>query len=1542
MFSAADNSFIKTIQVGVLPDHLTFSPDGSKLLVANEGEAISSTDNPVGSVSIIDMSGGAAAAVVSNTISFASLNGSEALLKAQGLALFAGQAAAADIEPEYISVSADGTRAYITLQEVNAVAVIDLTDPGANRPLSIQPLGAIDRSLPGNAFDGSDQDGAGTAGVIDIQNYDVLGLPQPDAIASYTIGGVTYFITANEGDSRQGAGITDAVRLNAATYVLDPTAYPNAAALKDNDVIGRLNVLTSIGDTDGDGDFDQIYTLGGRSISIFRQEADGSITKVRETGGEFEAITAALVPGSFNSNQSTTGFDGRSDDKGPEPEGVSIGEVNGRIYAFVGLERVGGYMVYDVTDPANASFVSYKPQTGADLGPETSAFVSAGDSPTGQALLLSSQEASNTVTLYSIQTHSEGDDTIIGGADGENWNGRGGNDSIRGNGGNDIINGGAGTDMAVFASTWVNAQILNGGATVVTLSEGTDTLTSIETLQFAGVNVSAADAVNDAPIAVNDNNSGDAVAENGDGVAVGNVLGNDTDADLALGLGETKTVFDAVGASGLGTFVGGATVIVGTYGDLTISPDGSYSYALDNARAATNALNTGQTVIDSFSYGVRDAHGLNDVGQLDISISGANDGYTLQLLHFSDAEAGLLAGDTAKNLAALVDAFEDTYSNSLTVASGDLFLPGPFLAAGTDPSLSALVPGNSNPGRVDISIMNAIGVQVSAVGNHEFDLGSNVLASAITPGGGYAGALFPYLTANIDFAPLGFSADPLNSRFTQTVSVGGLEEASTLNGRVAPSAVITEGGEKIGFVGATTQVLEQISSPSGAEIKGFPFGLGPNGETNDIALLASQLQPVINDLIAQGVNKIVLVSHLQQITFEQQLATLLTGVDVIIAGGSNTRLGDADDVAVAFPAHAAAFEGTYPIITAGADGKTTVIVNTDSEYTYLGRLVVDFDNNGEIVLNSLTANVSVNGAYASTDANVATASGTTVDNLEATAFANGTRGDKVRDLTDIVDNVIAVKDGTIFGYTNVYLEGERVQVRNQETNLGNVTADANADAARDALGLASGIPIVSIKNGGGIRAQIGTIEDDGMGGTIKVPPTVGGEVSQLDIENALRFNNKLMVFDTTPQGLLNILNSPNALAPNNGGFIQIGGVQFSYDAARPAGQRVRDVALVDENGNKVAAIANDGVILPGAPALITAVALNFTANGGDGYLIKANADNFRYILNDGTLSAPVSEALDFTAPANVPLNAIGEQQALAEYFQERFATPATAFNLADTGQSGDLRIQNQAARADTVLVGETLTGDQFINTLTGGAFNDTIFGLANRDTLVGNGGDDILDGGVNRDVMIGGTGNDIYYVDNAFDVVTETAGQGTDTVISSVQMTLAANIENGTVTGANNIRLSGNALDNRLHGNLGNNRLEGFDGKYVISGGGGNDTILGGFGLDVMTGGAGADRFQFSALADTGFGVMRDVITDFEQGIDRIALNPIDANITKANNQAFSFIGDAGFGNIAGQLRTFTDGTNTVVAGDVDGDGIADFEIALNGIHTLSSADFLL
>ncbi|WP_128565961.1 choice-of-anchor I family protein, partial [Methylobacterium crusticola] len=387
------------IVVGNLPDQLSFNAAGTKIVVANEGEratAGGSAVNPTGSVSLIDLSAGIAAATVA-TYDFGSLAGQEDALRAAGVRLPPGPGAIADIEPEYTTIS--GTTAFVTLQEANTVAVFDISG-SAPVLTALKPLGAIDLSLPGNALDASD-DGPATPASIRLRNEPVVGLPMPDAIASFTAAdGRVYVVTANEGDARSDD--SDVARLS--TRTLDPTAFPNAAALKANAELGRLNVSTIDGDTDRDGDLDRIVAFGGRGISLFRQEADGTITKVRETGGEFEAILARDAPLIFNQNQGNGQVDDRSDDKGPEPEGVTLGTVAGRTYAFVGLERTGGVMVYDVTVPAEARFVTFQPPAAGrtDAAPEVLTFISAADSPTGQALVVSANEVGNTTTLYQV------------------------------------------------------------------------------------------------------------------------------------------------------------------------------------------------------------------------------------------------------------------------------------------------------------------------------------------------------------------------------------------------------------------------------------------------------------------------------------------------------------------------------------------------------------------------------------------------------------------------------------------------------------------------------------------------------------------------------------------------------------------------------------------------------------------------------------------------------------------------------------------------------------------------------------------------------------------------------------------------------------------------------------------------------------------------------------------------------------------------------------------------------------------------------------
>jgi predicted extracellular nuclease/2',3'-cyclic-nucleotide 2'-phosphodiesterase (5'-nucleotidase family) len=923
------------------------------------------------------------------------------------------------------------------------------------------------------------------------------------------------------------------------------------------------------------------------------------------------------------------------------------------------------------------------------------------------------------------------------------------------------------------------------------------------------------------------------------------------------------------------------TFTVTVNGDTNVETDESFKVTLSNV---VSTLGTAT---------------LSDAEAVAVVANDDTDTFTLQLLHFADGEAGLLASGTAPLLAALVDGFDDDYANTLILAGGDNFLPGPFLAAGTDATVAATHNKGNNPGAADIEIHNRIGVEASTIGNHEFDLGTNAFSDVI------GDAAFPYLSANLNF-----SADGgISARYQETVGVGGLENVTGLARKIVPSAVVQKGGETIGLVGVTTQILETISSTGNVEVKGFA---GDGSETNDMALLAAQLQPVINDLISQGVNKIILMAHLQQIQFEKALAPLLTGVDIILAAGSNTRLGDENDEAVAFPGHAADFADTYPILTAGADGKPTLIVNTDNEYTYLGRLVVDFDANGEILVDLLDNNV--NGAYASTVDNVAEAWGLdpadvdSIADLEATALAAGTKGDGVQQITTAVQTVIEAKDGNVLGFTTVYLEGERNLVRNQETNLGNLTADSAVAALKDALDDDSSF-IVGIKNGGGIRAQIGAV--DVVTGDKNPPlanPDAGkpeGGVSQLDVENSLRFNNGLMAFDTTAQGLKAILEHGVASLGNQGRFPQVGGVSFAYDPDLPAGSRITSIGLIDADGTVLARIFENGAFSPFAPAKITMVTSNFQANGGDGYPIKANGENFRFLLNDGTLSGPVDEALNFTAAGVVPVNILGEQQALAEYLAANFGTPETAYNQADTAITLDTRIQNLNFRDDAVLE-DAITGtagkDNLVGTaaadlidagdstdrVSGGDGNDVIFGGEGLNLLDGDAGDDIIIGGSGKDVIDGGEGNDLIDGGDGNNNVLD-GGEGDDTIIggtgndvirggdgidtvdySGAGSSIALNLQLATSVSATEgaDRVAG--IENAI-GSAFNDTIVGSTAANVLEGGAGNDTLSGGWNSDTLTGGDGDDTFLFNTGVGGASGF--DTITDFETGVDTIALS---------------------------------------------------------------------
>ena len=400
VFFNSNGTYLNEVGVGAMPDMITFNTSGTKVITANEGEPNTAyTSDPLGSISIIDVSGGIASLSAANvtTLDFTAYNSQISSLKAAGIRIFGpGATVAQDMEPEYVTVSNDDSKAWVSCQENNALVEINLL---TNSITSILPLGTKDLSLTGNAIDANDQ-----GGLIQMATWPVKAFYMPDAIASYSVGGTTYVITANEGDAREYTGYSEIGRMSASTYPLDPTAFPNGDVIKAN--IGRLNITMANGDSDNDGDFDEIYTYGARSITIWNTTTG---MKVWDSGDDFEMITSQhpQLAALFNASNANNTFKNRSDDKGPEPEGITIATIYNKVYAFITLERIGGCMVYDVTDPSNPIYVDYKNSRnlttyGGDNGPEGIIYIKNEETSNGKSYVLLANEISSTISVYEV------------------------------------------------------------------------------------------------------------------------------------------------------------------------------------------------------------------------------------------------------------------------------------------------------------------------------------------------------------------------------------------------------------------------------------------------------------------------------------------------------------------------------------------------------------------------------------------------------------------------------------------------------------------------------------------------------------------------------------------------------------------------------------------------------------------------------------------------------------------------------------------------------------------------------------------------------------------------------------------------------------------------------------------------------------------------------------------------------------------------------------------------------------------------------------
>lgn len=455
-FYQTDGTFLSAVEVGALPDMLTFTPDGNKVLVANEGEPNGDYSvDPEGSVSVIDVSVGVSAITQAQvtSITFSDFNaGGARAAQLDGAVRISAKSAtvAQDLEPEYITVSQDGSTAWVAMQENNALATIDLSSDSIT---SILGLGSKNHAVLGNELDASNRDAS-----INITSWPVRGLYMPDTIDSFEFGETTYIVTANEGDAREY--LTDEADADACTaaggfdfddgdcfHYLDEIRLkditdtgatvsieglerfaPDFDTLSKDENLGRLKIvadmglsascptLATTGQPSAGCEYTQLYSYGARSFSIWNGKT-GEL--VFDSGSDFERITAQRLGDDFNATNDENGGDDRSDDKGPEPEAIEIAKISGKTYAFIGLERVGGIMVYDISQPEAAHFIQYIStrdfsvdiealvdagdfSAAGDLGPESILFVAADKSPNGQPLLVVGNEVSGTTAMFQI------------------------------------------------------------------------------------------------------------------------------------------------------------------------------------------------------------------------------------------------------------------------------------------------------------------------------------------------------------------------------------------------------------------------------------------------------------------------------------------------------------------------------------------------------------------------------------------------------------------------------------------------------------------------------------------------------------------------------------------------------------------------------------------------------------------------------------------------------------------------------------------------------------------------------------------------------------------------------------------------------------------------------------------------------------------------------------------------------------------------------------------------------------------------------------